>query len=709
MKAMSRKNMDHTSTDARGSKTRKYNTRLLPALIAGGACGLMSGPASALQLGELEVQSALGQPLRASIAFALSPNEQLFSHCILLKRGTSTDGLQMLSKASISVANGSIRLTGSTPLREPMLAMQVTIDCPYTANLSRSYTIMLDLAGTVAEAPTVVKQRATGPVATQRVTVRPGPQPQRTVRTNIDTTPIALSTVHTVKVGETLSDIATRIENRPIGLWPAVEAIFAANPDAFINGDVNRLKAGSRLVIPGFDNVTAPVLSAIEEVAPALTGTSTAAADSAAAYAGLMQVEPATLDEGVTGENTELLGLPPENVAVPLAGTDATAMIEVQPGDISVAGDTSFVSPIESPRPSVTVAAEPPIPAEPVVAAAPPAVAVVTTPTRVSAPARTNADWSWMMWLAGSGIALILGLLLFGRKLRDRFGSTPTDAAEEAPIQDDEETARNEILNEFDFPIDDLQPGEQEYTLDADLGAGTGLEQGGEVDNVQDFGFSSTHVAVTELDMELPEEIAAEPETHPTDIIPPQRVEAASILDEEVMAEDDEYDLSMIVDATKQNLGDDVSTEKDLQAIPFDSIADDELDVECTLNDQFGLQTLEKDYEDELTATQVANQEIEKAAAELVLRMAEVSDDATSELPTADSNDLITADASAEVTSEVTVQMPGAAKAENEEFTDSADTGFHNELTAQLPTAEDDATAEMVVESGHVNTKKSTG
>ncbi len=685
--------------------------RLLPALIAGGACGLMSGPASALQLGDLDVQSALGQPLRASIAFALSPNEQLLSNCILLKRGTSTDGLQMMSQASISVASGAILLTGTTPLREPMLAMQVMINCPYTANLTRSYTIMLDPAGIVAESPTVVSQRAAAVTATPE-TVRPRPQRQRTVRTNVDTTPIALSTEHIVKVGETLSDIATRIENRPIGLWPAVEAIFAANPDAFINGDVNLLKAGSRLSIPSFDNVTAPVLSSSLDVAPETTVTMTAEAESTTAYAGLVDVEPATLEEVSTVENTELLGLPPENASVPLAGADTTAMIAVQPGDISVAGETSFVSPIESAAGSLPQSATSDVEsrtvAEPVVAAAPP-VAAVASPARVVAPAKTNADWSWMMWLAGSGIALILGLLLFGRKLRARFSPAPVAAPDGALIQDDEDTARNQALNEFDIPIGDLPPGEQEYMLDADLGAGTGFDAGGDVDDAQDFGFSSTQIAVADLDMELSEEIAAEPETHPTDIIPTHRVEEASILDEEILPEDDEYDLSMIVDATRQNHGDDLSTEKDLQAIPFDSVADEELDLDCTLNDEFGLTTLEKDYEDELTATQAANKEIEKAAAELALRMAEVSDDETSVLPAANGNAPSEADATVEVTSEVTVQMPGAADAENEEFSDADETGFHNELTAQMPTAEDDATAEMVVESGHVNTRKSTG
>src|SRR5690606_34844775 len=39
----------------------------------------------------------------------------------------------------------------------------------------------------------------------------------------------------------------------------------------------------------------------------------------------------------------------------------------------------------------------------------------------VRSPVATSESWSWLIWLAGSGVTLILGLLLFGRKLKARF------------------------------------------------------------------------------------------------------------------------------------------------------------------------------------------------------------------------------------------------------------------------------------------------
>ncbi len=53
---------------------------LLPAVLAAGTV-IGAAPASALELGELQVESTLGEPLRASIAYALAPNEELAPYC----------------------------------------------------------------------------------------------------------------------------------------------------------------------------------------------------------------------------------------------------------------------------------------------------------------------------------------------------------------------------------------------------------------------------------------------------------------------------------------------------------------------------------------------------------------------------------------------------------------------------------------------------
>ena len=695
--------------------THKSHRRLLPALIAGSACGLIAGPSSALQLGELEVQSTLGQPLRASIAFALNPNEQLFNHCVRLGSGKSPDGLPMLRNTTLSIANGTILLTGNSPLREPMIAVQIAVDCAYTANLTRAYTIMLDPARPFTAL--VANKPATASVAPQPVIKRSPATPPSMV----ETAPIPLHTQYTVQVGDTLSGIATRIENRPLGLWPAVNAIFAANPDAFINNDINRLRAGSRLTIPGLDNITAPTLSSNIVTPEPVAAVAEPVPAASAVYSGYVADDTATVLESTTLSGADAVDETPVSAPVLPAVTAAPSMATIQPGDISLGGGSAFVSPIEAAVEAPVASTDPQQPTVTEALAAQPTavVAVVASEPGTNSLDRTSGNWSWMFWLAGSGMALILGLLLFGRKLRDRFGSIAIGAPVEPVMQDDDETARNETLSEVDFPIQDTRSSGQEYVLDADLGAGTGLNDNGDIAVAQDFGFAANGDSGVELDLLLPEEVAQEPESHPTDIIPPQRLEDTSILvAEELPEDDDEYDLSMIVDATKQHPGDDASTEKDLHAVPFDRESDDDFDVECTLNDNLGIDALEQDYEDELTATQAANKEIEKAAAELTLRMLESSADKTSEMPVTDSDDdtvegktaeMPGAGGTAEITSEVTVQMPSTAQATNEEFADPDDTGINDELTAQLPAAENDPTTEMVVESGRLNSKKSAG
>ena len=146
MNALTRDKSRRTRAARKPPAQRKSNP-LLPALLAvGGAAGLMASPASAFELGELRMESTLGQPLKASIAYALNPHEELYNFCIFLNKGNSSE-LQSLTKARISVSADRIILRGTTPIEEPMLAMRVTVNCPYTARITRDYTLMINPPG----------------------------------------------------------------------------------------------------------------------------------------------------------------------------------------------------------------------------------------------------------------------------------------------------------------------------------------------------------------------------------------------------------------------------------------------------------------------------------------------------------------------------------------------------------------------------------
>ena len=247
---------------------------LLPVVAIGG--GLAVTPATALELGELTVQSHLGQPLRASIAYALAPNEMLSDTCVSLGGGRSTSGLPGIGSSTVSITERAIVITGESAVREPMLGTRITIKCPYTPNLSREYMLFVDPG---IPAPATKVASATTPVAAV------APVAPRATRPAVNRAPVQPSSRVQVQPGESLSEIASRIQNRPVGLWPAVNAIFAANPDAFIDNDPNKLKAGSRLTIPSFDG-------AVPVVATTTVGTAVAPTE-----------EPAVTETPAAGES----------------------------------------------------------------------------------------------------------------------------------------------------------------------------------------------------------------------------------------------------------------------------------------------------------------------------------------------------------------------------------------------------------------------
>lgn len=623
---------------------KKSSTLKSALFVVGGS--LAAVPATALELGEVKVHSTLGQPLRASIAYALAPNEALSDTCVTLQRGNSADGLPSVDRASMIVSDGVIAITGSSIVREPLLTMRLNVRCQYTAQLTREYMMFIDPAGT---APQPVAAPAAAAPA-QRQTAAPVSRPARTAprRPAASREPITGSARYQVQPGDSLSEIAQRIENRPVGLWNAVNAIFDANPDAFIDNDPNKLKAGSWLVLPEF--------------AP---GEAATVADTVTAYDA--PAEPTT-DSTVYEPSVTADPVPPE---AEVTDTD-NPLANLKPGDVIPDSENPFVEPVESANEAAVVIPDTALEGPAASSSAPNVPVATIQPAAPAEPGTTN----WFLWLAGGGIAIILGMLLFGRRFKGQFGSTPIGAAA-VPQRRKSDTAEVEALPEMQLDIPDDSPTAENLALDADLIVGTGLQEGTNVDRVQDFGFAST----TSLDMELPEEMSSGGTVPDTDIIPPFSADVDSILESEVLPEDDDdYDMSVIVDATKMPQPEDV-TEKELEAVQVD--VDDESIVtgDYTLDQDVDYKILEQDYEDEMTATQALNVEIQKAAEDLAVRMDDDLDAATTEMPLATVHEL-----------DVTAQLPAENTAEEEqEIGDDDDTGVNPTVNMEA----DDKTVEM--------------
>ena len=575
---------------------------LLSLVAIGGS--LVAAPATALELGDVSVQSSLGQPLRASIAYALAPNEILNSSCVTISAGQSTGGLPGIGQATVNITESAILISSPAAVREALIGTRVTINCPYAPNLSREYMLFVD------PSPVAKAQSGSAPAATPQATPQATPAAQpipATQPVNVppaNSLPIVQSTNYQVRPGDTLSGIVGRIESRAADLRPSVDAIFAANPDAFIGADPNRLRAGAWLSIPSLDG-TPPVFSPAGEPVTA---------------------EPEVATTPVTGA---------DSVYEPPSATLTDTTADLKPGDVVYAYDAAepgatTVTPDSKTEQTPAAATSRAVP-----------IAVVSTGAR-------RESTSLLAWLIGGSLVVIGVLAFFGRRFRKQSGRTQNPSAATEPAAANQAAVANQPPAAEDnsadadanCDIDDDSPTEEnlaldthlelgaDFELDADLGLGTGFDQtsGIAVEEV-DFGFA----AATDLDIELPFESAAEASAD-TDIIPPMNINVESILESEVLPEDDDYDMSVIVDATKMPRPEEV-TERDLQAVEVGSGEDSMITDTYTVSSEVDYDILEQDYEDALTATQALNEEIERAAAEIAKDFGATDEDPAPVLP----------------------------------------------------------------------------
>jgi hypothetical protein len=324
------------------------------------------------------------------------------------------------------------------------------------------------------------------------------------------------------------------------------------------------------------------------------------------------------------------------------------------------------------------------------------------------------------MWLGGSGIVLILALLLFGRKLKGRFA--PASASAEAFARrrtDRVDLEDTDVSPALALPSQGTAPVARMVSLDADLEDGSGFQYGGDIDVAQDFGFSDdSGQFASGIDVEFSSAEGDASEAGTTDIIAPRRVGEATILVSETPPQHDdsgEYDVSMIVDATKQRLGDTDATTKDLRAIEVDAEDDDTVSDQYTLNHEVDYKVLEQDYEDELTATQALNAEITKAAQALSRQFGknEMGDTLTDTMnePVDDNSfqlDVFGTDTADDETTALPIARPARAADDTAQMAATAnlDDTANEQLAVEMPAAENDSSVEVEIESATIDTRK---
>lgn len=583
----------------------------LTALVAAGS-GLAVGPAAALELGELKVQSSLGQPLRASIAYALGPNETIDKRCVAVRpAGTGLPGLR---DAAVVVSTGVISIMGASPVKEPILSANIVVNCPKSAHVSRNYLMFVDPRELVARVDGRAVAAAAPAIApAPAATAAPGPAPTMT--------PVAQDSRYPVQPGDSLSGIVSRLEPLDVPATIAASAILDANRDAFIDGDPDRLKAGSWLDIPMFAGNT---LADVAGVTPPQTAdeVSRAAETSTApgSYQGAETLEPEVKKQVPATEflpDVSVAGAAESTGTAAASDAAEAAVVETAAGaaDYSAAYGGLVTG-------DVVIDAAPAEPAQASVRVVKPDAG-----TRiVGSPEPAGFSWDWLIWAAIALISAFGAYLIFWPKLRARLASRPVVADEVVPplaeraapmTLPESEITVHEIratCDNVDFDLSEDAPTEENITLDADLIDGTGLNESPNFDEDRNFGFAAT----MDLDMELLETPDTENSIDGTGIIPPPQRPEDIVVSSEVLpdGDDDEYDISMVIDATKMPDPAEV-TERDLRAVPIDDTGQRPVDEDYTIIDEVGRGILEKDYEDERSSTRLSNPEVDQVVSEL--------------------------------------------------------------------------------------------
>ena len=247
----------------------------------------------ALALGRITVQSALGEPLRAEIDVADISAEEAASlkagvapadafKAAGLEYSAAVTGLQV-SLQRRADGKAYLRLTSSRPITEPFVDLILEANWS-SGRITRDYTMLFDppnlrsASAAVAVAPTApVLSRPVAPTIqppARAIAANPPPAPSPPVARPAPLAKAPVASVRpaekapagdkqvTVKTGDTAGKIAAQNKPASVSLDQMLVALLRSNPDAFIAGNVNRIKAGAVLDVPGAEAVN--VISAGE-------------------------------------------------------------------------------------------------------------------------------------------------------------------------------------------------------------------------------------------------------------------------------------------------------------------------------------------------------------------------------------------------------------------------------------------------------------
>jgi pilus assembly protein FimV len=241
--------------------------------------GLAASAVDAAGLGRLSVQSGLGQPLKAELEVTSVGRDEAPTLAVRLAPPAAFRAANLEYNAALTNlrfaldrrpdGNYLVRITSAMPVNEPYLDMMVELTWA-TGRVIREYTVLLDPPALKSQPDIVAPAAPPAPVAVAPVPAptpapapraaapapapaaaapAPAPVPAPSPAPKAAPMPSTAGGTYTVVTGDTLGKIAN--QNRgTASLDQMLVALFRANPNAFINNNMNLLRSGAQLSIP---------------------------------------------------------------------------------------------------------------------------------------------------------------------------------------------------------------------------------------------------------------------------------------------------------------------------------------------------------------------------------------------------------------------------------------------------------------------------
>ena len=256
--------------------TAKMHRWKLSALAAAAfvSAALSSTDAAALALGPISVHSALGENLRAEIAIPqITPSEMdSLLATVASPEVFRAQGMDYSASArSINIevkrntdGTAKLQLSSSTPMTDPFVDLVLQTNWS-SGHLVRSYTLLLDPPASTRAAPPAASAPAAAPApilpsaavsgrtySSNGATSTPAPRTRTTIPASpaAATRSAAIPDELTVRTGQTAGQIASAHRPSGVSLDQMLVAMLRTNPDAFINGNINRIRAGAVVQMP---------------------------------------------------------------------------------------------------------------------------------------------------------------------------------------------------------------------------------------------------------------------------------------------------------------------------------------------------------------------------------------------------------------------------------------------------------------------------